>query len=168
MKFLKISLCFIIIISIFSLSAFALSSSTYADLSPTSSQVQNLVSFAYNYKSFKKADYVVFQDAQYSYRIVWADKINFEDNRVSASDVEIITYSRSGTTGSYTYSYDYSTDAAFSLAVNNLVVSNIEGVGSASPVYEEFISQYHTKKLLIFIMAFLGVVMFLAFRRTFR
>ena len=167
MKFIKILICSFFICSIFCINAFALSSSTYGDLSQSSTQVQNLVSYAYNYKSFKHSDFVVFQDAQYSYRIVWADKIEINNNRVSASDVEMISYVRTGTTGS-NYTYTYSTDSSLSLTVNNLVVSNVHGLGSASSMYEQFISQYQTKILLIFITAFACVLVFLAFRRTFR
>ena len=52
MKFLKITLCCIMIIAVFSLNSFALSSSTYADLSQSSSTVQNLISYANNYDDF--------------------------------------------------------------------------------------------------------------------
>lgn len=168
MKYLKFFLCFVFLISIFSFNCFALSASTYADLSPTSSQVQNLVSSANNYKSFQSSDYVVFQDGQYSYRIVWGDDIEVNGNSLSSDKVEVISYVRLGSGFDYTWSYSYTADDTLSLTINHLVVSNIEGVGASSPTFEEYSFQHKVNVLLIFIMAFVGVEMFLAFRRTFR
>lgn len=168
MKFLKFSFVFIIIFSLCSLSCFALSATTYADLSPTASHVQNLISSAMNYSDFLDSDYVVFQDSQYSYRICWAKELNYNGRVISSDDVQSISYVRNGSGYDYTWSYSYDDSDSFNLTVNHLVISNIDGVGAFSPTYDDYKYHHNSHWLLIFSLSFLGVLMFLAFRRTFR
>ena len=167
MKFLKISLCCILIICVFSLNAFAFSGSTYGDLAQSSSNVQNLITYAYNYDSFLGSDFVVFQDAQYSYYIFWGD-LDYEGSVVSADEAEYICYSREGSGASYSYSYSYAEDIPLSLTVNKLVVSNIDELGSVSALYEEINHNYRVLSLFVILLAFTFVIMVLAFRRTFK
>lgn len=167
MKFLKILLCCVLIFAVFSLNAFAYSGSTYADLSQSSSNVQNLITYAYNFDSFLGSDYVVFQDAQYSYYIFWGD-IKYEGSSVTSDEAEYIRYYREGSGTSYSYTYDHSEDVPLSLSVNKLVVSNIDELGSVSSLYEELNHNYRVLTLFVILLAFIFVIMVLAFRRTFK
>lgn len=167
MKFLKISLCCIMIFVLFSVNCFALNASTYADLAQSSSQVQNLISYAHSFDSFINSDFVVFQSGQYSYYIFWGD-LEYNGTSVTASEAECISYYREGSGYDYQYHYVYDDSEDLSLTVSNLVVSNIDELGSSSALYEEFRSYNRDKAFGIFILAVLIVTMFLAFRRTFK
>lgn len=167
MKFLKITICCILIVSVFSLNAFAFSGSTYADLSQSSSNVDNLISYAYNFDSFIGSDYVVFQDSQYSYYIFWGD-LKYEGSRVTSEEAEYIRYYREGSGVSYSYSYEHSEDVPLSLTVNKLVVSNIDELGSVSSLYEDLNHNYRILTVFVILLAFIFVLMALAFRRTFK
>lgn len=166
-KFLKITLCSIIIIAVFSFNAFALSGSTYADLSQSSSTVQNLISYANNYDDFITSDFVVFQSGQYSYYIFWGD-IEFDGTLVTASEAQCISYIREGSGYDYSYTYTYSDKQTLSLTVNHLVVSNVDELGSTSALYEEYKINYSDTALGVFMLALIFVLMCLAFRRTFK
>lgn len=167
MKFTKILLCCILIFSLFSLNAFALSSSTYADLAQSSSQVQNLVSYAKNFPGFIDSDFVVFQNGQYSYYIFWGDLV-YDGNRVTADKADCISYIREGSGASYSYRYSYSDQEVLSLTVNHLVCSNIDGLGSSSALYEQYKSYYNQSVFNVFFLAILFSIMVLSFRRTFK
>lgn len=167
MKFLKISLCCILIICVFSLNVFAYSGSTYTDLSQSSSTVQNLISYAYNYDSFLGSDFVVFQDGQYSYYIFWGD-IDYDGTLVTADEAEYISYVRQGSVYDYSYIYTHNVDESLSLTVNKLVVSNIDELGSVSSLYEDLNHNYRVLTLFVILLAFIFVLMVLAFRRTFK
>lgn len=167
MKFLKIALCCIMIIAVFSLNAFALTGSTYADLSQSSSTVQNLISYANNYDDFISSDYVVFQSGQYSYYIFWG-KIDYNGTSVTASDAQCISYIREGSGYDYAYRYSYSDKQSLSLTVNHTVISNIDELGSTSALYSEYKQNFRVTAFNVFIIAFLFVLVILAFRRTFK
>lgn len=158
MKFFKICLCSVIIFALFVVPSFALSSSTYADLSSTSSTGQNLLNLALNHDSFRNKDFVIFQNAQYSYYIVWSDNLEYSGVSVSADEIEYIQYVREGSGYDYTYSYIYGTDTQFSLTVNNLTVSNVDGLGFISTLYEEHENRKFTKEFGIFSTALLFVL----------
>lgn len=158
MKFFKICLCCVIIFALFSVSSFALTATTYADVSSTSSTGQNLLNLALNHQSFKNKDFVIFQNGQYSYYIVWSDKLDYSGISVSADEIEYIQYFREGSSYDYAYSYVYGTDTSFSLTINNLTVSNVDGLGFISPIYEENEARTNDKYFNIFIVATLFVV----------
>lgn len=168
LKFFKISLCSIMIIAVFSLNAFALSSSTYADLSQSSSTVQNLISYANNYSDFITSDYVVFQNGQYSYYIFWGDDFEYDGISVTASEAQCISYIREGSSYDYAYKYTYSDAQNLSLTVNHSVISNIDELGSSSALYLEYKQNNRDTAFNVFILGFLFVLMILAFRRTFK
>lgn len=165
-RFLKVSLCFILILSVFSINAFALTTSTYGDLSQSNTAVQNLISYANNYPDFLKSDYVVFQNGQYSYYIFWGD-LEYNGSLVTASEAQCISYIREGSGYDYEYKYTYSDAQTLSLTVSDTVISNIEGLGSSSALYAEYESYSDNRLLFIFMLAFMFVMMLLAFRRTF-
>lgn len=157
MKLLKIILCFLIICSVFVIPSFALSTSTYADLASNNSTGQNLLNLALNHDSFENKDFVIFQNGQYSYYIVWGD-LNYNGSYVTGSEVEYISYIRTGSVSNYVYTYTYGTDTSFSLSVADLTVSNIDGLGFISPTYEEHESRRYQKIFEIFIYAALFVI----------
>ncbi len=162
-KFLKAFSLSLLFVLVFSLNVFAFSTSTYNDVSATSSTAQNLIYKAVNYDSFENSDFIIFQNEQYSYYIVWGD-LKYNGSSVTGSNVEYIQYFRSGSGFDYQYYYQYSTDTQFSLSVNNEVVTNIDGLGFVSPQYREFDYQNNSIRLLIFICACAGAVMILTFR----
>lgn len=167
MKVLKIMLCSVIIFALFSVNCFALSSSTYTDLSQSSSTVQNLISFANNYDSFINSDFVVFQNGQYSYYIFWGD-LKYNGTSVTADKAEYISYIREGSGYDYVYQYSYGNEEALSLTVSNTVISNIDELGSSSALYAQYKSYETDKMFFVFILACLIVSMFLSFRRTYK
>lgn len=152
--------CLIAVMS-FNVSALTVSD-TYSDVSSTSSQAVNLVNYAANFESFIDSDFVVFCDSQYSYYIVWGDLEN-NNGVISGSDVEYIHYYRIDSYNSYTY--QYGTDVSFGLNPDNLCTSNIDNFGFRSTAYETFKLNDNVNKSLIFILAFLFVIMILRLRR---
>ena len=158
MKNLIIILCVLILCFSFTLNSFALSATTYSDLSSSSSTGQNLLNLALNHQSFRNKDFVIFQNGQYSYYIVWSDKLDYSGISVSADEIEYIQYIREGSGYDYTYRYIYGTDTEFSLTINNLTVSNVDGLGFISPIYEENEARINDKYFNIFIVATLFVV----------
>lgn len=148
----------IIIIVILSFSLLALPcsalsySSTYSDLTSTSSQVTNLINYAMNYDSFISSDYVCFRSNQYEYVIVWGDlDLNGLTVR-SEGSVEYIRYYRTSTLNEY--NYDYGTDSSFSLSSSHINTSNIDSYGFSSSVHNQYYHEYIIRGLLILIVAF--------------
>lgn len=142
---------------------FAYSADTYADLAQSSTQANNLISYASNYDNFEWSDFVVAQIGQYEYRIFWGD-LKYNGSSVSGSNVEYIQYVREGSNYDYSYVYRYGTDNTLSLGIDNLVVSNIDECGSRSALYEEF--SYYDNMIIfaIFGLAMLIVSSFIALR----
>lgn len=139
--------------------------STYSDVTSTSTQAVNLVNYALSYDSFINSDFVVFCDAQYSYYIVWGD---FDYDGVglsSRSGVEFIHYSRSDSTGSYSYSYQYSVDGTFTLIPDHVCTSNVPGFGFVSSPYQESKFYYDYSLFLVFLGSVLFVILIQHLRR---
>lgn len=137
-------------------------SDTYSDVASTSSQAVNLVNYAANFESFIDSEFVIFCDSQNSYYIVWGDLEN-NNGIISGSDVEYIHYYRTDNYNSYTY--QYGTEVSFGLNPDNLCTSNIENFGFRSSAYETFRLNDNVNKSLMFILAFLFVIMILRLRR---
>lgn len=135
-------------------SVFAYSGSTYTGLSQSNSTVQNLISYAANYEGFYDKDYVVYQDGNYSYYIVWGDLTSANDV-VSGVNVDCIHYYRSGSAGSYEYNYTHSVESTFQLVVNHSVVTSISGIGGASSLYHQLKFYHFGLYLIVFITGFI-------------
>lgn len=133
----------------------------YGDLSPTSSYVENLICVASNYDSFIDSDYVVFRNEQYQYYIVWGD-LTFNNNKVTGENVEMIDYTRDS---SNNYYYNYSSDPNVNLSFDKLVVSNIQGVGAKSLLYDDFKTNYNNTLLLTMSTSALLVLLFINLRK---
>lgn len=163
MKFIKIAVVAVLMLCVLSVNSFAFSGSTYGDMASTSTNTQNLINFAINCDSFKNSDFVVFQSAQYSYYIMWGD-LDYNGSSVTGSQVEYVQYVREGSGYDYAYQYNYGTEQTFTLSVNNVVVSNIEGCGMSSNIYRDY-EYYRSYDLnTILFGGALLVIMILAFR----
>lgn len=163
MKYIKIAVVAVLAFCVLSVNAFALNTSTYADISSTATNTQNLINYAINYDSFKDTEYVVFQSAQYSYYIVWGD-FEYNGTSVTSDKVEYIQYYREGSGYDYVYQYSYGANEVFALSVNNVVVSNVEGLGMSSNLYRDY-EYYRSFDLnTILFGGALLVIMILTFR----
>lgn len=146
-------LVFFSVFLLFSLPCSALTfSSTYSDLTSTSSQVTNLINYAMNYDTFIASDYVCFRPTQYDYYIVWGDLYLNGSTVSSSNEVEYIRYYREATYGDY--KYEYGTAANFSLSSAFINTSNIDTYGFSSSVHNTYYFEYVIKGLLILLVAF--------------
>lgn len=148
--------------------------SLYATVASTSNNALNLLYRAINYESFKDSDFIIFQDGQYSYYIVWGD-LAASDTRVTGSDIEYIHYVRNGSNYDYYYTYDYGTDSSFSLTLSSefQTTSNLPGVGFVSMAAVQYDYYYQAAEkymsvldMFILLLAFVFVLMICAFRGT--
>lgn len=150
--------------------------SLYGTVSSTSNNALNLLYRAMNYDSFLDSEYIIFQDEQYSYYIVWGN-LKEENGRVTGSDIEYVRYYRTDSSSgyNYTYSYVYGTDASFALTLSeeNLTTSNISGVGFVSMAAEQY--EYYSTSgdkflqfldFLILFLAFMFVLVICSLRRA--
>lgn len=141
----------------------ALNHSTYGDLTSSNSNANNLINYAYNYKSFKNQDFIIYQESQYSYYICWGD-ITFTNNKLHSDNVEYINYTRTGANNSYSYVYNYGSDK-LDLNVNHVILSNIDNVGSVINTYKIYQYNDYFIKLLIFSISLLFAMLLSLFRR---
>ena len=164
----KISIFFLLVLlfCLGSVQVSALSISSYAHTTSTSSNVINLINYAQSFDSFRNSDYVVVQSDQNDYYIVWSDQLTY-GGMVTGSDVEYIRYYRTGTTGTQnTWYYTYGTDQSFNLNLSHIVTSNINELGFTSAVYDTYQTNQNINSMLIFFGGFLFVIMLLNLRRT--
>lgn len=137
-------------------------------VSSTSTQAVNLLNYAMSFDSFNGSEYVIFNDSEYSYYIVWGD-LKHEDGQVSSSGaVEYIHYYRTSTSGyNSVYSYAVGNDSAFDLALSEeyICTSNVTGVGFRSQVGEQYEFYNSASMLLIFAVAMIFAIMLKVFRR---
>ncbi len=156
-KFLVVFMTVVLMCSTFVVSSSAASyNSTYADVVSTSSQANNLISYAFSYKGFLESDYVIFCDVQNSYYIVWGD-LTVQNGKVTGSDVQTVHYYRpSGTNNSY--EYVYSTETTFSLDPDHVCTSNLENYGFQSALFSQYKHYDDCFKFLLFVVGFLFVI----------
>lgn len=135
-----------------SVSASALTTSTYDDLTANSNTVQNLLSLipdeAYS------DDYVVFSDNDYSYYCFYGD-LKSENNKITGSDLKYIHYFRQGS--GYNYNYFFGTDT-LDLSVSDVVTSNMN-IEKASNSWN-FDNWKDTKITKICCLAFIPIILF--------
>lgn len=138
-------LCIVFSATVFS---FASTYSTYNTVSQSSSNAQNLISYASNYEGFFDSDYVIAQTGQYEYILAFGELEG--DSSYLNGDVSIIRYSR-GTDNQY--QYYFSNDSDFHLSINDGVVSSLAEVGSSSSLYSQLHFYHYAKYFLILIVA---------------
>lgn len=166
-KFFLVALVVVCLFCSFCTVSYAYSASTYSDLAQSATNANNLLAYAYNYDSFEGSDFVIAQIGQYEYRIFWGD-LNYNGSSVSGSKVEYIQYVREGSGYDYQYYYRYGTDDTLSLSINNLVVSNIDKLGSVSSLYEQLHFQDNQHYIIIFFGALLFACLLLLTRLCFK
>lgn len=159
-----ITFCFILIFVFFVVPCSAISfSSTYSDLSYSSSTVNNLITYAMNYDSFLNREFVVFRPSQYDYYIVWGHLRLSGSSVTSTGQVEYIRYYRD-TYGDY--HYQYSTDTDFLLNSDNVNISNIDGYGFKSPTFSTFKFESDVLSISIFSLGFIFLIALCRLRRS--
>lgn len=142
--------------------------SLYGTVTSTSSQAVNLLNYAMSFDSFKGSDYIIFNDSEYSYYIVWGD-LSYDEGFVESSGaVQYIRYYRSSTSG-YTGNYSYTTgsDSDFSLALSTeyICTSSVPMAGFTSQVGEQYEFYNSASMLLVFAVAMIFAIMLKVFRR---
>ena len=134
----------------------------------TSTNAINLLTYAMNFDSFKGSEYIIFNDSDYSYYIVWGDLKREGSRVISSGAVEFIRYYRTTSSGySGTYMYDHGSDNSFSLSLSDeyVTTSNISEVGFRSQVGEQYEFYDSASMLLIFAVAMIFAIMLKVFRR---
>lgn len=131
-KIISITLCFVLLMSLFILPVSAQSFTTNTDISPTSTQSINLTSILLNEGV---TNYVVFSPSDYDYYIVYGDELVYDSvsrRFESNEEVSFVRYHRvSSGSYSYDYVYDWGKFNNFSLnASNDMCVSNLGMFGA--------------------------------------
>lgn len=134
----------------------------------TSTQAVNLVSYALTFDSFKDKEFVIFNDSDYSYYIVWGD-LKHEGNKVvSSGEIEYIRYYRISSSGyNNYYTYEVGEDSSFVLNLSNeyIVTTNVDGVGFVSNTYEQHNFYHETGLFCILLVSMVFAIMIKTFRR---
>lgn len=133
----------------------------------SSSQAVNLLNYAMTFDSFKFSEYVIFNDSDYSYYIVWGDLKNENGKVTSSGAVDYIRYYRISSSGyNNTYVYDVGSDGSFDLSLSEeyICTSNVPGAGFRSQVGEEYEFYNSASMFLIFAVAMLFAIMIKSFR----
>lgn len=141
--------------------------SVYADLLSTASQSTLLLNYAQNQVSFANSEFVIFNDAEYSYYIVWGDlEYSSTSNLILADDVEYAHYYRTSSTGyNSVYDLDVGTDTLLQLDLDDfMVVSNLDDVGYASVLHEQYNFYSDMRFFVLFGVSFLFAIMVMLFR----
>lgn len=143
-------------------------SSMVGSVQGTSTNAINLLTYAMSFDSFKGSEYVIFNDSDYSYYIVWGD-LKHENGQVKSNGaVEYIHYYRTSTSGyNSVYSYQVGGDSSFVLDLSSeyITTSNIEEVGFRSQVGEQYEFYNSASMLLVFAVAMIFAIMVKVFRR---
>lgn len=136
-------------------------------VSSTSSQAVNLLNYAMSFDSFRNSEYIIFNDSENSYYIVWGELYEKDGKVVSDGEVEYIRYYRTGTSG-YTNSYTYESgsDSTFSLALSDeyITSTSVNNVGFVSSVYQEYGFYQSALMLMVFVVAMVFAIMIKNFR----
>lgn len=158
-----ISIFFVLVILCLSVvPCFALTHSTYSDVVQSNTTCQNLISLAMNYESFTDSDFVVYCPSQYTYFIVWGDLSATQGKVTSTDSVNYIEYSRGS---DMVYSYTVGSSENFTLNFSDVFVSNINGFGMRSALYDEYNSQNLVKDFLTFNTIILFVIFLFNLRK---
>lgn len=152
----------IITVFLFSISSFALSGTSYGDLTSTSSQAVNLINYAMSFDDFINSEWVCYRDDTNSYYLVWSDEMIWQGSTVSASDVKYVRYWRENNQASW--KYGYGTDNNFTFSTAYLCTSNVPGLGSISEVFESYYYQHNFLVLGVLFTSFILVIAFVSLK----
>lgn len=142
-------------------------SSLDGSVTSTSSQANNLLSYAMGFDSFRNSDFIIFNDSEYSYYIVWGDLKNEDGTIVSDGAVEYIRYYRTSSSGySSSYSYEVGNDEVFSLSLSEeyICTTSVAESGFVSSTYLDYRYKQGTLILFMFILAMVFAIMVKSFR----
>lgn len=159
-KVFCICICFLLLFVSVCMNAFALSSSTFSDVTPDNPDVLNLLSYSVNFDNFLYSDYVLYQYSDVGYYLVWSDELVYDGNVVTSdADVQFVSLTNGV--------YSYGVSNTLSLNVNHMTVSNIGGLGFKSPLYSQLFFYDHFKNFSIFGLSALLVIAFCSLRKVF-
>lgn len=136
-------------------------------VSSTSSQAVNLLNYAMSFDSFRNSEYIIFNDSEYSYYIVWGDLYEQNGKVVSNGDVEYIRYYRTSASGyNSVYTYGYGSDRNFSLSLSQeyICTTSVANVGFVSSAYQECGFYQSAIMLMVFVVAMVFAIMIKNFR----
>ena len=148
----------VITVFLFTVSASALSGSSYGDLVSTSSQANSLISYAMSFDDFITSKWVCYRDDANSYYLVWSDDMKWQGSTVSATDVKYVRYWRDNNQTSW--QYGYGSDSKFTFSTAYLCTSNIQGLGSTSEFFESY---YFRHNFILLGILFTGLLLVIAF-----
>lgn len=143
-------------------------SSLVGTVTGTSSQAVNLLNYALTFDSFAGSEFIIFNDSDYSYYIVWGDLKREGDRVVSTGSVEYIHYYRVSASGYSTYyTYQTGTDDGFilNLSNENICTTNVEGTGFVSSTYVQHEFYQNAGVLLILAVSMVFAIMVKSFGR---
>lgn len=142
-------------------------SSLQGSVTSTSSQASNLLSYAMGYHSFQNSEFIIFNDSEYSYYIVWGDLKNEDGKIVSSGEVEYFRYYRTSSSG-YTsnYVYDYGSDGSFSLTLSDeyICTTSVAESGFVSSTFLDYKFKQGSLLLFVFLVAAVFAIMIKSFR----
>lgn len=133
----------------------------YRDIYSSNSNFVNLYNYALNQGFDSSYEFVCFSDTQYSYYFVFGDLSLNDSNLCVGSDVNFVRYYGTGSGYSVDYTYSKGTLESFTLDSDKMVVSSLDGLGSASDLHNSNNFYLDSTYLLIFVVALLfGIFLF--------
>lgn len=142
-------------------------SSLNGTVTSTSSQAVNLLAYAMSFDSFRGSEYIIFNDSEYSYYIVWGDLYEENGKIVSDGNIEYIRYYRTSSSG-YTNIYQYAlgSDSSFVLSLSEeyICTTSVDNVGFVSSVHQEYGFYQSAIMLMVFVVAMVFAIMIKNFR----
>lgn len=141
--------------------------SLYGSTAPSSSNVTNLINYALSFDSFRGSDFVVFNDAAYSYYIVWSPELQKSgDTVICDSEVYYIHYYRDGDSYSSSYFYESGTFDTFhlNLSPQYITTSSVPEVGFATDIVNQY--RYYDSGTFFFIILVALVFAIFVTRKT--
>lgn len=134
----------------------------------TSSQAVNLLNYALTFDTFKDSEFIIFNDSDYSYYIVWGDLINDDGKIVSSGSVDYIRYFRTNVSGyTSTYSYEVGKDDSFVLNLSDeyICTTSVAESGFVSSTYVQHEFYRNAGILFVFAVSMIFAIMLKMFRR---
>ena len=142
-------------------------SSLHGSVTSTSSQASNLLSYAMSYHSFQNSEFIIFNDSENSFYIVWGDLKNENGKIVSSGEVEYFRNYRTSSSGySSTYVYDYGSDGSFSLSLSDeyICTTSVNESGFVSSTFLDYKFKQGSLLLFVFLVAAVFAIMIKSFR----
>ena len=136
-------------------------------VSSTSSQAVSLLNYAMSFDSFRNSEYIIFNDSENSFYIVWGELYEESGRIRSTGDISFIHYFRTSTSGyNNAYTYECGSDSAFELVLSDdyVCTTSIANVGFVSSTYQEYGFYQSALMLMVFVVAMVFAIMIKNFR----